>query len=118
MSNCGIIILAAQGFFLNWQPPTENVDGTPLDDLAGYRVYTVQSGAYTQVKDITTPLPTYLSVEITEGNIGETREVVMTAYDTDSNESSYSNMVVKTIVDITPPSEGVILDVRQSNASQ
>lgn len=24
---------------LNWQPPTENTDGTPLTDLAGYRIY-------------------------------------------------------------------------------
>jgi hypothetical protein len=24
---------------LQWQPPTENTDGTPLTDLAGYRIY-------------------------------------------------------------------------------
>lgn len=24
---------------LNWHPPTENVDGTPLQDLAGYKIY-------------------------------------------------------------------------------
>ena len=32
---------------LSWTPPTENEDGTPLMDLAGYRVYWGQSpGTY------------------------------------------------------------------------
>ena len=28
-----------RGLTLNWQPPTENSDGTPLLDLAGYYIY-------------------------------------------------------------------------------
>ena len=36
-------------FTLNWSPPTENEDGSPLEDLAGYRIYygTV-SGQYSE----------------------------------------------------------------------
>ncbi len=31
--------IAAGTATLSWEPPTENADGTPLTDLAGYRIY-------------------------------------------------------------------------------
>jgi hypothetical protein len=37
--NITVLALASSSATVTWQPPTENVDGTPLTDLAGYRVY-------------------------------------------------------------------------------
>lgn len=34
-----VTAIALGSVTLNWQPPTENTDGTPLTDLAGYRIY-------------------------------------------------------------------------------
>jgi len=39
--------------FLAWDPPTLNADGTPLTDLAGFRLhYGAESGSYTEVIDV------------------------------------------------------------------
>jgi hypothetical protein len=38
---------------VGWDAPTENEDGTPLKDLAGYRVYDgANSGFYTVVSEV------------------------------------------------------------------
>lgn len=80
---------------LNWVAPTENVDGTPLTDLAGYRVYYGTSsrnyGAPVVLDD-----PTATSVEITAPS-GD-YYVAMTALDAEGNESAYSNEVLKTVL--------------------
>ncbi len=37
---------------LSWTPPTQNTDGSPLTDLAGYRVYWgTSSGNYPELRD-------------------------------------------------------------------
>lgn len=50
LSPCGSVTL-------NWQAPTENTDGTPLTDLAGFRIYAHGPGEVTfqQVADINSP---------------------------------------------------------------
>jgi hypothetical protein len=79
---------------LGWQAPTENVDGSSLTDLAGYRIYYGEfSRAYTD--------------EVPVGNAGSTEYAVtlpsgsyyfaMTAMDAEGNESGYSNEVVKIV---------------------
>src|SRR5690606_2021147 len=78
---------------LQWDPPTENVDGSPLTDLAGYRIYYgTSSRAYTEVvtasKDVTRH-----AVKLPSGEY----HFAMTALDADGNESAYSNEVVKTV---------------------
>ena len=78
---------------LSWDAPTTNVDGTPLTDLAGYKIYHgIVSGVYdspTDVHNVTT---------ITLQNFCEgTHYFVATAYDTSGNESGYSNEVNKVI---------------------
>ena len=75
---------------LSWNAPTKNADGTPLVDLAGYKVYyRNSSGDYSQsinagnvttktVNNLTDGLDYYFAV---------------TAYDISGNESGYSNEV-------------------------
>ncbi|MFO0754220.1 MAG: fibronectin type III domain-containing protein [Thermodesulfovibrionales bacterium] len=76
---------------LSWDAPTTNTDGSPLNDLAGYKVYYgTAPGSY--------------SPPVTVGNVtsytisglsGGTYYFTVTAYDTAGNESSYSNEVSK-----------------------
>ena len=78
---------------LTWDAPTTNTDGTPLTDLAGYKVYWgIVSGIYTGNKDVG---------NVTTVNIAETIALTprgnycfaVTAYDVALNESIYSNEI-------------------------
>src|SRR3972149_418317 len=81
---------------LMWEAPTTNIDGSPLTDLSGYKVYWgAVSGTYTGVKDVG---------NVVTVNIAQTMAVtpkgnycfVVTAYDVALNESDYSNEVCAT----------------------
>lgn len=79
---------------LSWDSPTTNADGTPLTDLAGFKVYygTVSRG-YTSVSDVG---------KVTSATITNLQPLVtyyfsVTAYDGSGNESAYSNEVSKKI---------------------
>jgi len=94
-----VLCFAAIGFAadvtLTWQSPTTNSDGTPLTDLAGYKIYYGNiSGTYDKTKavDVGNVLTKTL-INFCEG----TYYFVATAYDTSGNESVYSNEVSKTI---------------------
>ena len=77
---------------LSWTAPTENVDGTPLTDLAGYRIYYGDSSRdYSDMADVADPVATTHSITLISGSY----YVAMTALDADGNESAYSNEVVK-----------------------
>ena len=54
---------------INWTPPTENVDGSALTDLAGYNIhYGTASGDYTQTITVSNPgLATYVVDNLTPG---------------------------------------------------
>ena len=79
---------------LSWDAPTTNADGTPLTDLAGYKVYYGNySGKYSQNIDVGN-VPTYTVDNLTDGL---TYYFSITAYDTSGNESRYSNEVSRTI---------------------
>ena len=67
------------------------MDGTPLTDLAGYKVYLVDSGQYQLAEDIGSPTQTSTLLAMPSGEY----EISMTAYDMQGNESSYSNVVRK-----------------------
>ena len=81
---------------LMWEAPTTNIDGSPLTDLSGYKVYWgAVSGTYTGVKDV---------LNVTTVNIAQTMAItpkgnycfVVTAYDVAGNESDFSNEVCAT----------------------
>jgi len=79
---------------LSWDPPTTNADGTPLTDLAGYKVYYgTSSGNYSQSIDAGN-VTTYTVNNLTEGL---TYYFTTTSYDTSGNQSVYSNEVNKVI---------------------
>ncbi|MBI5286287.1 MAG: PKD domain-containing protein [Deltaproteobacteria bacterium] len=87
---------------LSWDPPTTNADGTPLTDLAGYKLYYgTAPGNYSQSIDVGN-VTTYTINNLIDGF---TYYFAVTSYDTSGNESSYSNEVNKTISssDTTPP---------------
>jgi putative Ig domain-containing protein/fibronectin type III domain protein len=80
---------------LSWTPPTARSDGTSLGNLAGYYVrYGTAEGDYTETVQVTTPgLTSYTVSDLAAG----TYFFVVTAYDTNGVESSFSNAVSKTI---------------------
>ena len=85
---------------LTWTAPTTNVDGTPLTDLAGFKVYWGNvSGNYSYNKDVGNVV-TYSLTGLGKG----TWFFAVTAYDTSGNASVYSNEVKKNItVNPSPP---------------
>ena len=88
---------------LAWQPPTTNADGTALEDLAGYRLYSSPvSGQYTLGLPTVTLADPHALGAVVPCSEGEFWSV--TAYDTATppNESVFSNEVQ--IADQRPPS--------------
>ena len=79
---------------LSWVAPSTNEDGTPLTDLAGYKIYYgTASGSYTQNVDAGN-VTTYTFNSL---NDGQTYYFVATAYNLARFESSYSNEISKII---------------------
>ncbi len=81
---------------LEWTPPTENNDGSPLVDLAGYRVYWgTQPGSYTNVVTIdNASVSTYVVENLSPGSY----EFVVTAFNTFGVESIFSNTAAEQIL--------------------
>jgi len=90
-----VVALATGSVTLSWTPPTSNTDGSPLNNLAGYRVYWGTS-------------PTSLSNSVTVPNAGLATYVVgqltpaqwhfaVTAYTSTGYESGYSNVASRTV---------------------
>jgi hypothetical protein len=80
---------------LSWTPPTQNSDGSPLTNLAGYRVYWgTQQGTYPNSVTLNNPGLTSYVVE----NLGPgTYFFVATALNTLGAESTFSGTASKTI---------------------
>jgi len=79
-----------------WNQSTTNSDGSPLLDLAGYRVYYgTSSGDYTTTVEISDPSAT--STVIDNLPVNTTYYFALTAYDNFGNESAFSNEGVKTL---------------------
>ncbi len=74
---------------LSWIPPTENEDGTPLTNLAGYRIrYGDRSGSYSKTISVTNP---GLAAYVIDGLLPETHYFVMSSVNSSGVESQYSN---------------------------
>jgi hypothetical protein len=80
---------------LSWQPPTQNVDGSALTDLAGFRIaYGKSSGSLDQLVELPNPgLTTYVVTNLGSG----TWYFAVRAYNTKGVESDLSNIASKTI---------------------
>jgi hypothetical protein len=80
---------------LNWVAPTENEDGSPLEDLAGYQIYWGTSpGNYPNSLTIDNPgLTTYVIDNLAPG----VYEFVATSFNAAGVESVYSNPATKTV---------------------
>ena len=102
-----VIILLSAGFLialpyqpkttLTWESPTTNIDGSPLTDLLGYKVYHSQaSGVYTDTDSKDVGNVTSINIQQTFGQLKGTYYFVATAIDDSLNESSFSNEVSAT----------------------
>lgn len=80
---------------LSWTPPTENTDNTPLQDLAGFKIYYgTASGNYSETIDVASAgITDYLIENLPNG----TWYFVVTAYNALGIESAPSEEVSKTI---------------------
>ena len=80
---------------LSWTAPTQNEDGSTLEDLAGYRIYWgTTPGAYTNSATIDTiGTTTYVVENLSPG----TYEFVATAYNATGVESRYSSPATKVL---------------------
>ena len=78
---------------LSWTPPTTNTDGSPLGDLAGYKVYWGTSqGNYTNSIAVTNAgITSYVVEQLTPA----TWYFVTTAINSNGVESDYSNVASK-----------------------
>lgn len=80
---------------LSWIPPTQNTDGTPLTNLAGFRIYYGTSlGNYPNVITVSNPGITSYVVENLTAN---TWYFVSTSFNSSGMESDYSNVASKVI---------------------
>jgi hypothetical protein len=79
---------------LTWAASTTNVDGTPLTNLAGYKIYYGTASAnYSQNVDV----GNVTTSTVSSLNDGLTYFFAVTSYDSSGVESAYSNEVSKTI---------------------
>jgi len=85
-SNTGNAGLSTGSVTLSWDAPTTNLDGTPLTDLAGYKVY---YGRTSSNYSNSVAIPSGTLVHISDLDLGEWCFSV-TAYDTAFNESGFS----------------------------
>lgn len=80
---------------LAWISPTTKADGTPLADLAGYRILLgTTSGVYSQTITVANP---YAQTYAITGLPASTYYAVVKAFDSANNESSASAEVFKVV---------------------
>jgi hypothetical protein len=86
---------ASTGLTINWNPPTENTDGTPLTNLAGYHIhYGTQPGNYSQTIAVSNPgIATYVVDNLSPG----TYYFAVAAVNSDGTESPLSAAVSATV---------------------
>lgn len=97
-----IVVIAlpfTQKTTLTWEAPTTNVDGSPITDIGGYKVYFSQvSGAYTDADSRDVGNVTSINIQNTIGNLKGQWCFVATVYDVAGNESDFSNEVCSEFV--------------------
>jgi hypothetical protein len=81
---------------LTWLPPTEKTDGSPLTDLAGYKIYWGQS--QDDLSNSVTIENPGVTAYVLDGLLPATWYFAATAVDSEGMESSFSNVASKTIM--------------------
>lgn len=89
---------------LTWTAPTARTDGTPLTNLAGFKIYHGTSSTTLSVV-VDVPGATVTSRVLT-GLPSGMRYFAMTAYDANLRESAQTSTVSKTILDAPPNPPG------------
>ena len=81
---------------LSWNPPTQNTDGSAVNNLAGYRVYWGMSqGSYPNSVTVSNPgLSSYVIDQLTPARW----YFVVTAYTSNGSESNASNVASKQVL--------------------
>lgn len=80
---------------LSWSVPTQNTDGTPLTDLAGYHIYYgTSAGAWTSTITVLSATETSYVVS---GLASGTYYFTIVAFNTAGDDSPQSNVASKTI---------------------
>ena len=84
--------------FLEWDPPLSDVQGAPIVNLAGYRIYYgTAPGDYVGFIDVPGNVTQYpiadLSLAVPVNNT--TYYIAVTAFDYDNYESEYSNEITR-----------------------
>jgi len=81
---------------LTWDAPASDTDGSPLTDLAGYRVYYgTEPGTYSG--SLTVEQTTFLPLAVLSAAVPSPGRyfVAVSAFDADGNESAFSNEISK-----------------------
>ena len=108
---------------LAWTAPTTYSDGTPVTDLAGYKLYTGNaSGSYQQSVDV----GNQTNYTLSSLSDGATYYFAVTAYDTSGVESAFSNEITGTfpalpvthVITATYGSGGTITALNNTNVNQ
>lgn len=81
---------------MTWEPPTTNSDGTPLTQLAGYRIYYGTTSPLDKSTSLSIDVGTDTSFTLSGLDAG-TYFFAATAYDAMGNESALSEEASKTI---------------------
>jgi hypothetical protein len=90
-----VVATTSGSAMLSWTPPTQNTDGSPLANLAGYKVYWGTSqGTYPSSVQLNNPgLTSYLVEQLTPG----TWYFAMTSLNSQGVESALSNAASKVV---------------------
>jgi len=102
--------LASESVTLSWTAPTQNTDGSPLTDLAGFNIKygTTPGGPYPNEVSISNPsITTFVVSPLTSGNWF----FVATAFNALGVESDFSNEALKILGTITvQESVGIVVN--------
>ena len=90
-----VVSMATGSLALSWAPPMQSADGTPLTDLAGYRIrWGTQSGDHPNLQEVDNP---GVSMFVIEGLAPGNYFFSVSAVDTWTNESAASNEASGTV---------------------
>ena len=90
-----VVAVSTGSVTLNWTPPTLNEDGTPLDDLTGFKIYWgTTPGTYPESVTLDNP---GLTSYVVENLPADTYYFVATSLSTSGGESRQSGMAQRTV---------------------